>query len=277
MSAFHLWILSFVGAFSFSIATVVICVLLERLRPAIKQPLSAIWLNLLYIIPVSAISLTFNPLVGGLTTSVVNAAGGGLIVLPTSGLWIIFGILVYLLVMDFAEFSFHCAQHKFAFLWTLHSLHHSDEELNASTTYRHFWAEGAIKSVTIYLLVGLLFKADHSIVFWYTLALISNSLFAHMNLRCGFGRWSWLINTPQYHRLHHSSLPQDWNKRFAAMLPIFDVIFGSYVMPKSDEYPPTGLDDGSRAENLLVVMLWPVRNHFREWVAFSSRHRSKVT
>ena len=56
---------------------------------------------------------------------------------------------IFLLVTDLGEYLFHRAQHKVPLLWSMHSLHHSDPEVSALTTNRHFWADQLIKSVTI--------------------------------------------------------------------------------------------------------------------------------
>lgn len=37
----------------------------------------------------------------------------------------------------------------------------------------------------------------------------------------GLGRFCWVLNSPQYHRLHHSPSPEHFNCNFAAQLPIF--------------------------------------------------------
>jgi len=64
---------------------------------------------------------------------------------------------------------------------------------------------------------------------------------SHSRVPLNFGRWSWLLNSPAYHRRHHSSLPEHYDSNFAAILPIFDVIAGSYNQPERS-MPPTGLE-----------------------------------
>ena len=258
-----MWSLAFLFMVASSAAMVSVIGLVERRCPVRASSFSAVRLNLLYLVPYSLAQVILTPLVAGLTTMAVNAAGGGLIELPRSGLGLVVGVLAYTLVMDFAEFCFHYAQHKTPMLWALHSLHHSDRDMNASTTFRHFWAEGAIKSLSIYPLVGLLLHANASIVSVYAVISFYN-YFCHMNLRCGLGRWSWLVNSPQYHRLHHSCRPEDRDKRFAALFPIFDVVFGLYEPPRKGDYPPTGLDDDS-AESLMIAVGWPIRKRLRRW------------
>jgi sterol desaturase/sphingolipid hydroxylase (fatty acid hydroxylase superfamily) len=140
----------------------------------------------------------------------------------------------------------------------MHSLHHSDPDFGATTTVRHFWLEPLIKTLTIWLAVGLLFKASPAVVGVYALASNYN-FWTHSNVRVGYGRFAWLLNSPQYHRMHHSAAPEHFNSNYAALLPIFDVITGAYRPPGQDEYPATGLDTGDRPKSFLQGLLWPLR------------------
>jgi sterol desaturase/sphingolipid hydroxylase (fatty acid hydroxylase superfamily) len=228
----------------------------EGLWPARPRPLSAVAFNLAYLAPASLIQTLLAPLAAMLTTLAVNRLGGGLIPLPGAGWGLAVGVVVYLLAMDFAEYVFHRAQHRFPWLWAMHSLHHSDVNFNVSTTIRHFWLDLALKSLTVYVPVALLFRTPAPVVGIYAL-LTAYNYFAHMNVRVGFGRWAFVLNSPQYHRLHHSNRPQDHDRNFAALLPIFDVLFGAYSPPRAGDYPDTGLHAGVAPSNVAEALLWP--------------------
>jgi sterol desaturase/sphingolipid hydroxylase (fatty acid hydroxylase superfamily) len=64
-----------------------------------------------------------------------------------------------------------------------------------------------------------------------------------------------VLNCPAYHRRHHSRLTEHYNTNFAALFPIFDVIFGTYRRP--DGWPPSGLDETPRSFGDLFF--WPLR------------------
>ena len=211
----------------------------------------------------SVVQFVVIPALGGITTLAVNAVGGGLIVLPASGWGLLAGILVYLVAMDLGEYLFHRAQHAIPWLWAMHSLHHSDTVYDASTTVRHFWLDPLLKTFTIWLAVGLLFKAAPVIVVVYVAFTYYNFL-THANVRLGFGKASWLWNSPQYHRIHHSASPEHFDVNFAALLPIFDLISGTYYRPKEAEYPATGLDTGEEPRNFVEVVTWPLHRRGAE-------------
>ncbi len=206
--------------------------------------------------------LLFSPALGAVATLVVNRAGGGLIVLPSHGWGLLFGAAVYLVAMDLGEFAFHRAQHRLPWLWTWHSLHHSDPRFDVTTAVRHFWLDPVLKSLTVWLAVGLLFKGSPTISLIYGLLTLYNFVI-HSNTRLDFGRWSWALNAPGYHRLHHSASPEHFDVNFAALLPIFDVLTGSYRPARPGERPATGLDTGDRPHTLAEVLAWPLRDLLR--------------
>ena len=41
-----------------------------------------------------------------------------------------------------------------------------------------------------------------------------------------------VIATPVFHRWHHSKDPAAIDKNFAGLLPLWDILFGTYYMPK---------------------------------------------
>jgi sterol desaturase/sphingolipid hydroxylase (fatty acid hydroxylase superfamily) len=163
------------------------------------------------------------------------------------------GFAIFLVVSDLGEYLFHRAQHRIPLLWAMHSLHHSDPDMSALTTQRHYWAEPFIKKITIWAATSLLIAPTSQIVGAVAMVSLWN-FFTHSRLPVDLGRWSWLINTPAYHRRHHSSLPKHYDSNFAALFPIFDVICGSYHRPEG--FPPTGLDRAP--SNLRELIAWPL-------------------
>jgi sterol desaturase/sphingolipid hydroxylase (fatty acid hydroxylase superfamily) len=149
------------------------------------------------------------------------------------------GFALFLTAMDLGEYAFHRAQHAIPWLWTLHALHHSDPDMNATTTERHFWGDALLKAVTIRPAAALIVHPTVPIIFAYAVCSLWNYV-CHARLPLTFGRLSWALNSPAYHRRHHSALAEHHNSNFAALLPLWDVMFGAYRVP-SKAMPPTGL------------------------------------
>lgn len=161
---------------------------------------------------------------------------------------------LFLLARDFTEFLFHYAQHRIPALWAMHSLHHSDREMTALTTNRHFWGDQVIKAITIWPATTMIITQSRSMIVAYAVISLYNYAI-HANLKIDFGRWSWVLNCPAYHRRHHSRLPEHYDTNFAALFPIFDVIFGTYRRP--DGWPPCGQDE--EPHSFGDLLFWPAR------------------
>jgi len=179
--------------------------------------------------------------------------GGSLLHSEAMSLWL--AVPLFIVVRDFTEWLYHYAQHRLPWLWAMHSLHHSDPEMTVLTTNRHFWGDRFLKSVTIWTLSTMIIAPSGAVFQIYVVIALYN-YFVHANLKVDFGRWSWLLNSPAYHRRHHSRLPEHYDSNLAAMLPIWDVIFGMYRRP--DGWPPCGLDDEA-PRSFTDLVLWPVR------------------
>jgi sterol desaturase/sphingolipid hydroxylase (fatty acid hydroxylase superfamily) len=177
------------------------------------------------------------------------------------------GAIIFILVGDLLAYLFHRAQHSIPFMWAMHSLHHSDEHMNATTTERHFWGDKFLKAITTAPLAALVIHPTGGIVMLNAALTLWNYV-PHANIRLSFGRWSWLLNCPAYHRRHHSILPEHFNSNYAAIFPIFDVIAGSYY-PMND-YPPTGLPYAPRG--FAETIWWPLR----EFLSVRSQRRSRT-
>ena len=213
--------------------------------------------NLFYLAPSSLLRTISVPAVAIVAVAMTNALGGGLVRLPSSGWGLVPAVAVYALTMDFGEYVFHRAQHRFPVLWAMHSLHHSDRALNVSTTQRHFWAEQAIKSATIYLAVGLLFRTNHPILVIYGVLSFWNFV-SHMNLRLGFGPAWFILNSPQFHRVLRSCRREHYDRNFAALFTIGTEIapYFEVVMRTARELFATRDDEKKRELGEAIMDRW---------------------
>lgn len=163
------------------------------------------------------------------------------------------GLLLFIAVYDLGEYLFHRMQHQVPLLWAMHSLHHSDPEMSVLTTSRHFWGDQLFKTITVWSISAMIIAPTPLCVVAYSLLSLWN-YFTHSRLPVDLGRWSWVINSPAYHRRHHSALPEHYNSNFAALFPVWDVLSGAYRRP--DGFPPTGY--ATRPHNLRELLAWPL-------------------
>jgi hypothetical protein len=64
--------------------------------------------------------------------------------------------------------------------------------------------------------------------------------FIHANIRWRFGWLSMLISTPAFHHWHHTN-DEHVDKNYASMLPIMDILFGSWYLPRKLWPPKYGI------------------------------------
>ena len=149
---------------------------------------------------------------------------------------------VALAAHDFFYYWLHRWQHTSRWLWAEHELHHTDEHVNVTTSWRHHWLETVLHPLFISMPLFLLFNPAFGRVLWIILFNKLMAYFVHLNSPIRLGWYTRVLACPQSHRIHHSKLPEHWNKNFAAMFPFWDILFGTYHHPKRDEWPETGVD-----------------------------------
>lgn len=167
-------------------------------------------------------------------------------------------IFANLFAIDFLFYWYHRAQHKFHFLWAIHELHHSDSELNATTTYRTYWLELPIQTLIIVFPTVLLFGAlgaQHAFAIYVGAHFFL--IFSHSNIRLTLGPLTPVFCGPQVHRIHHSILPEHRDRNFAQYFPFIDKVFGTYYSPEKGEFPPTGAPDLPSNATFIQAMIQP--------------------
>ena len=88
------------------------------------------------------------------------------------------------------------------------------------------------------------------------------------------GVWSAVFPSPAHHHVHHSCHPDHIDKNFAFMFPVWDVIFGTYVMPPDNRDVKFGVTKGDDADLDSVFRLYWVP--FRDaWRVARRRSRKK--
>ena len=153
--------------------------------------------------------------------------------------------LAYLVVVDFAMYWLHRAQHRIGLWWALHALHHSQRSMTFWTDDRNHLLDMVITDAVLAFVALAVGVPPGQFVM---IVVVSRSLesLAHANVRLGFGRvGEWLLVSPRFHRIHHAiglgheGRAHGWN--FAVLFPVWDHLFGT--AHPSREFPATGIRD----------------------------------
>jgi sterol desaturase/sphingolipid hydroxylase (fatty acid hydroxylase superfamily) len=245
---------------------------LERLRPAQRrQPWQHIAFNIAYSLPFILLTHLLVPPLAAMTQPWIAQYGGWLPIRLPDGLgWQLLQGLLFFFVFDFFYYWLHRSQHRFAWFWAQHKLHHADRSINVTSGQRHHFLEEPIRVFLVFLPMGMIFKIDPPNIAWLWSILLLWGYVIHLNLRLPFGPLTPVVAGPQLHRLHHSLEPGHTDINFAAFFPVWDKLFGTYVAPKPDEWPETGTHDRADLNDFGRALFSP----FGDWWRMLHRPRN---
>ncbi|KZX58624.1 hypothetical protein A3709_18125 [Halioglobus sp. HI00S01] len=137
--------------------------------------------------------------------------------------------LLLLLVIEFINYWVHYTFHRFPLLWRLHAVHHTDTDIDVTTSFRHHPVE-ALATLPIFAPVALFMGAPMEVAMAVHLFSISATVFSHSNVAIPATAEKILrriILTPDFHRVHHCSEQTFTNSNYGSVVPWFDYLFGT--------------------------------------------------
>ena len=206
------------------------------------------------------VQLAFPPLMGFLFTYALIGPAAALDV-PLGGIWphawpIWSQAVLMVLVVDFLRYWLHRAAHENSTLWRLHSVHHSVEQLYWLNTARFHPFEKALQML-LDSLPFLLLRVDARVLALYYVAYATNGFFQHCNIRLRYGPLNYVVGSAETHRWHHSRIPRESNANYGNTVIIWDVLFGTWYLPKARDVEDLGLQDPTYPKSFLSLMRAP--------------------
>ena len=141
----------------------------------------------------------------------------------------------------------HRWAHETPLLWRFHAVHHSATHVDWLTNTRAHPLDMLLPRLcgfTVIYVAGLAQTdagASGLVVPLVAVMTLLWGFFIHANVNWRFGWLEWIIATPAFHRWHHVvGEHQDMN--YAAMLPVFDYIFGTLHLPPREMPKRYGCD-----------------------------------
>jgi sterol desaturase/sphingolipid hydroxylase (fatty acid hydroxylase superfamily) len=201
-------------------------VLRQRAAHALRN--TSIWLIALVLV-----SVLFGAALGGMLQWLAQHRVGLLYALDAP-LWL--AAPVGFLLLDFADYVLHRLSHSLRPLWLLHSVHHSDSDLDITTNLRHHPLH-VICTVGWKILAFAAVGAPLAVFLAHEIVVIAVAQMHHAAIRWSpqWDRWlSWLSVSPRGHWVHHSPEPERTNANFGATLSWWDRLAGTYMKPGDD-------------------------------------------
>lgn len=138
-------------------------------------------------------------------------------------------VLTALIVMDFTNYWAHRALHT-KWLWGIHAIHHADDDISWTTTFRLHLFESFIMAGFFVLIVGW-FNLPAKALGMAAVLRVWYAYYTHTQSGFNHGRYDKLFVSPNYHRWHHANAPEAYDKNLADMFPVWDVMFGTHYNP----------------------------------------------
>jgi len=247
-------------------------------RPIWRHPSS--WVDVRYFIPHQMVRIwIYTSFATFITTGVgrstylglgglLDSPGGVFEVTPGPAAAIAYTV-VNVVVIDFLAYVMHYFQHAVPILWQFHKVHHSAEVLNVS--YAATLAIGTGTSAGVFQAMFGFPPPLIQILGINMLMFLFNASGYHLRHSHVWLRWpgplAYLFGCPAHHQIHHSCRPEHINKNMAFMFPIWDVLFGTFYLPKEREELVFGIGDGTegRYRSFLSLYLYPFAELFRSW------------
>jgi len=164
--------------------------------------------------------------------------------LDLSGLGAVGGAVAGVLVYELGHYWYHRKAHEWNWLWRAgHQMHHSAESLDAFGAYYLHPFDAAmfttLASLVFFPLLGLSVEAGILAALFLTF----NAMFQHANISTP--HWlGYLVQRPESHAVHHG---RDLHRYNYADLPLWDMVFGTFVNPRTAEDRQVGFYDGASA------------------------------
>ena len=138
-------------------------------------------------------------------------------------------VLLTFLLLDLWRYWEHRLFHRIPLLWRLHLVHHSDTEIDVTTSERHHPLEFLLGTAVMMALIAALGLPAHAVGLYLLTATVV-ALYSHANLRLPAGmdrRLRQFIVTPSVHAVHHSDLQRQTDSNYGSVLTVWDRLFGT--------------------------------------------------
>jgi len=160
-----------------------------------------------------------------------------------------------LIITDLGMHLAHRWMHKIPILWRFHVVHHSSGRFSVVNAGRAHPINNFL-----YVLIGapvpILLGMPTEITLAYAAINLYVGSLSHANIDMRCGVFSYVINTPELHRWHHSRHQRETDTNFGEVFVIWDHLFGTYYNPHRRPHRDIGIDVDV-STNLIKQLIQP--------------------
>lgn len=232
--------------------------LLAPFRVPMQSRLEHVSTNLVIFGGNSVVAYFFSSMALVFLSSYVTTAEWGL--LSHFHLDPVFHIIVSVIALDLIAYGIHRLYHRVPFLWRFHRAHHSDLDVDATTSLRFHLGEVLMTTGIKALAVALLGISPVGFLISETVTLAA-ALFSHGNVKLPKNlepRLRLAIVTPTMHWIHHSCRPAEHNTNLGAVFSGWDRLFGTYFMGVQRDQIKFGLEEYPAPEDVNIFRFYRI-------------------
>ncbi len=165
------------------------------------------------------------------------------------------GVIGFLL-MDYAYWWWHWANHMVPLFWRFHNVHHTDLDMDVSTATRFHFGE-MLFSIGFLTLGVVIFSVGPVTLLTFFILFEAATLFHHSNWRLPISVeriLNHVVVTPRMHGIHHSIVERETNSNWGTIFCWWDKLHGTLRRDISQDEITIGVP-GYR-EDLTFGRLW---------------------
>lgn len=172
--------------------------------------------------------------------------------------------VVAVLALDLFAYFAHALLHKSWLGWQFHRVHHSENAVDVTTTFRQHPGE-TVWRILWQLAAVLVFGFPLWVVIVYLILSSLNAQVEHANIRLSGNLDRFLrllIVTPNMHKVHHSRDQKETDSNYSNIFSVWDRAFGTYTAAVNFQKLRYGLDgfDAKERQTLPGLLKMPFMN-----------------
>jgi sterol desaturase/sphingolipid hydroxylase (fatty acid hydroxylase superfamily) len=154
-------------------------------------------------------------------------------------------VLAGLVLLDGTTYVLHRLMHRIPILWHVHRVHHDDDFVDVTTTFRQHPLETFLRIAVLIVATVILGLPSYALAVYRTISAL-NAQLEHANVAL----WrpfdeivSLAIVTPNMHKVHHARRPPETDSNYGNIFSIFDRTFRTFLPGERAASIEYGLED----------------------------------
>ena len=163
-------------------------------------------------------------------------------------------IVLTVMLLDLVTYVWHRAYHGVPVMWRMHRVHHSDRDLDVTTSGRFHLTEMVLSAIFRLGVIALWGPTVAAVVvFEIVFGLLNQVEHSNLQLPEWLDAWlRWVVVTPAMHRSHHSANPEHTNSNYSTIFSWWDRLGGTYRFVPEQRTLTIGLPEYPRRADVTV-------------------------